>query len=802
MIAEIVLEIEPREVQCGYYYLVPQKDEEKVAVGHRVEVFLGKRKAIGYLVALYDSLELDYQLRPFNALVDEEPLFSDAEIKLGLRVAKYYFCNPYKVFETMLPAYAKKKKEGYVELLEDSEAFHVMKSPEKEALERFFAKEKRLSEKAFLKAFSEPFLMACEKEKILRRFQDYVAKGGHQYETLYRLNPSLETKISLENAPVQKQIVALLEENGALTTKEISAEVPHPYQALKSLEKKEVITAEALVSHREVAIDEAFINEQQLTLNENQRFAVAEICAALKNEKNQEFLLHGVTGSGKTEVYIRVIAEALQAGKTALVLVPEITLTPQLIGRFYSVFGTRVGVMHSNMSDGERYDIWKKARADEVQIIIGVRSAVFAPLANLGIIIIDEEHENTYKQSEPDPRYDARIVAKMRMEMAQGVIVLGSATPSLESYWASQNGKITRLSLPSRANTNQLPEVKVVDMGLEFKKGNRHMFSQALQQAIRERLAKKEQMVLFMNRRGFATYVFCRECGYTMTCPDCAVGLSYHKGANHLKCHYCDREFPVPEVCPHCGSHFIRYAGSGTEAVEEKILELFPTARVCRMDSDTTRRKGSHQEILAKFKQGEYDILLGTQMVAKGLDIANITLVGALNADQILNLPDFRSSEKTFSLLTQVAGRAGRGEKKGEVIIQTYQPEHYAIQLAKEQDYRGFYNREIKQRETWNYPPFTHILRILVSDVDARFAHRAIQQIAQVLEAAPEGISLLGPAAAPIEKIKNRYRFHIVLKGDLYHLYQWGWRIRMGFKKAKTSRTYRLTLDLDPDAIL
>jgi primosomal protein N' (replication factor Y) len=471
-----------------------------------------------------------------------------------------------------------------------------------------------------------------------------------------------------------------------------------------------------------------------------------------------------VTGSGKTEVYLQSIQRVLQDGKEAIVLVPEISLTPQMVNRFKGRFGDQVAVMHSGLSAGEKYDEWRKIQRKEVKVVVGARSAIFAPFENLGIVIIDEEHETSYKQEE-NPRYHARDVAIERAGKYKCPVVLGSATPSLESFARAHKGVYQLLSLPKRMNNQSLPSVEIVDMREELREGNRSMFSRVLLDKIKDRLEKKEQIVLFLNKRGHSSFVMCRDCGYVINCPHCDISLTYHRFNQQMKCHYCGYEASVPNTCPECESEHIRYFGTGTQKVEEELAKVLPEAKVIRMDVDTTSRKGSHEKLLDQFQEGHADILLGTQMIAKGLDFPNITLVGVLSADTMLHLPDFRSSEKTFQLLTQVSGRAGRHELEGEVIIQTYTPEHYSVELAGEQDYDKFYEREMMVRKIHRYPPFYYISLVTVSHEELMMAVSVTEKITQYIQSRLSAESIvLGPVASPIPRINNRYRYQCLIK--------------------------------------
>ncbi|CAM5395628.1 Primosomal protein N' OS=Lysinibacillus sphaericus OX=1421 GN=priA PE=3 SV=1 [Lysinibacillus sphaericus] len=499
---------------------------------------------------------------------------------------------------------------------------------------------------------------------------------------------------------------------------------------------------------------------------------------------------------------MQAIQKVLNDGKEAIMLVPEISLTPQMTERFRSRFGEMVAVMHSGLSVGEKYDEWRKIQQGKVRVVVGARSAIFAPFTNLGLIILDEEHESTYKQ-EDSPRYHARDVAIWRSQYYRCPVILGSATPALESYARAKKGVYTLLTLKQRALHQAMPTVYVADMREELQKGNRSMFSELLIEGIRTRLERREQMVLFLNRRGYSSFVLCRDCGTVVQCPNCDISLTYHRTTEKLKCHYCGYEEHVPQICPQCQSEHIRYFGTGTQKVEEEIYKLFPEARVLRMDVDTTKHKGAHEEILQAFGEGQADILLGTQMIAKGLDFPNITLVGVLSADTSLHLPDYRAAERTFQLLTQVSGRAGRHDKAGEVVIQTYTPEHYAIELAKVQDYEPFYEREMFLRRRSGYPPYYFVALIQVSHEDvmmaAEYAGRAADWLRGNLS---NQVSIIGPTVASISRLQNRYRYQCLIKykiePNLIPVLQ---RLLAMYRAEWIKQGILMTVDLDPSTI-
>jgi primosomal protein N' (replication factor Y) (superfamily II helicase) len=482
----------------------------------------------------------------------------------------------------------------------------------------------------------------------------------------------------------------------------------------------------------------------------------------VRNDPNGVYLLHGVTGSGKTEVYMELIEDNLKLGKTSIVLVPEISLTPQMVSRFQRRFGDKIAALHSALSEGEKYDEWRRIARGEASIVIGARSAIFAPVHNLGIIIIDEEHSDSYKQ-DSTPRYNAKDIAILRATANSCPVVMGSATPSLESYARSLKGVYKLINLPHRINGKNLPLIRIVDMNEEIKKSKGH-FSRNLITSITDKLEKHEQIILLLNRRGYASFVTCHNCGYTFKCPHCDITLTYHKTSNTLRCHYCGYATKVYDTCPNCGEKAINNIGVGTEKIEEELHSLFPETRVIRMDFDTTSGKGKHEELINKFKNGEADILLGTQIVAKGLDFPNVTLVGVINADTSLNIPDFRSSENTFSLLSQVAGRSGRSSKTGEVIIQTFNPDHYAIRYTKEHNYLGFYQEEMKIRYTLKYPPYYYLCQIRIMGKDLNYVSKEASLIKRALAKDLAASIILGPTPGNPFKLSNTYYFSIILK--------------------------------------
>lgn len=552
----------------------------------------------------------------------------------------------------------------------------------------------------------------------------------------------------------------IADNNGIYTKSDITQNKKFSLYCLNKLIEKDILKVEEQIVFRYNT--RRYKDENKKSLTDEQKNAINVIC----NEFQLKYLIKGVTGSGKTEVYMQLVDKVLNNGQSAIVLVPEIALTPQMIERFKGRFGTDVALFHSRLSDGERFDEWYRVKQGKAKLVIGARSALFLPLSNLGLIIIDEEHENTYK-SEHNPKYHAREVSEFICELKKCKLVLGSATPSIESYYKAINGDYKLIEMNNRANGKKMPQMEIVDMREELKNRNLSLFSRKLFDGIERTLNSKKQVILFLNRRGYSTFISCRSCGYVFKCPECDVSMTYHK-SGYLICHYCGRAEKVSKVCPKCKSKYVKFFGAGTERVEQEVKKYFPKARVLRMDVDTTRHKNSHESIYNSFKNGEADILIGTQMVSKGLDFKDVTLVGVLAADMSLNIPDYRSAERTYQIITQVAGRAGRGEDDGNVIVQSYTPEHYSLKYAKEEDYESLFNEEINFRRLMGNPPFGKILLINGS---SRYEEK-LKKFMYTLEVnlkklILENVTLLGPVPCIITKLKENYRWQILIKGNI-----------------------------------
>jgi len=743
MIIDVAL---PLPLDTTFHYAVPPELAPLATTGVRVLVPFGRRKLPGYVIGTV--VESGEALKEIVAVLDPEPLFTPKELEFFRWSAAYYLHPLGEVLKAALPA-----------------GINVV------------------SRKRLVTAADG----SMSEEEVLT--------GGKpvRMETFYRGVPFGELPPNLrgKGLRIAEFLRTVAEAPAGLLRREFGATAAH-FQRLLALD---LIAAEQREVYRDPFREEVFGHDTPLSLNESQAAALGRIIAAIDGRAFAPFLLHGVTGSGKTEVYLQAIAHALERGKTALVLVPEIALTPQLVRRFKRRFSCGIAVLHSRLSDGERFDEWRRIRRNEVSIVIGARSALLAPLAAIGIIVVDEEHEASYKQSEGF-RYNARDLALVRGKMDKAVVVLGSATPLVTTFHAAQQGKLGYLQLPSRVRNLPMPATELVDA--RGHKGD--TFLPQMLAAIGENLAAGGQTLLFLNRRGFATYLVCQDCGHVLRCPNCSVTLTYHRRRERHFCHYCDYSIPAPSLCPGCDSPEIRLLGRGTERVEEEVRELFPEARVGRMDRDTTSGRGGHARVLKGLEDGSIDILIGTQMIAKGHDIPGVTLVGVVSADATLNLPDFRSSERTFQLISQVMGRAGRGDAPGKVLVQSLAADHYAITRAVAHDFAGFYAEELRFRSEAGYPPFTHLAALTLSGNSVAEVEKGAERVAALLSGSKRElrsrVEILGPVSAPLGKIRGRYRWQILLKSvvraDLHRLLA---RFRAGLKLAAV---VRMAIDVDP----
>lgn len=600
---------------------------------------------------------------------------------------------------------------------------------------------------------------------------------------------------NIKNPDGYKKIIEFFKTNsGKYTKSELINEHSISQYKLNKLIENEVLSIEEESVFR--YNDRVYNKDSAKTLTIEQENIIREYI----NSDDKMFLLKGVTGSGKTEVYMKLVERVLLEGKSAIILVPEIALTPQMIERFKGRFGVNVALFHSKLSDGERFDEWFRVKEGKAKVIVGARSAIFLPAKNLGLIIIDEEHENTYK-SEQNPKYQTKEVAEYLSELKGCKVILGSATPSIETYYRALTGEMKLLELNSRIDNKPMPPMKVIDMRNELKGGNKSLFSRELFIAIQERLKRKEQIILFLNRRGFSTFVSCRSCGYVFKCDECDISMTYHKNGL-LICHYCGKTKREPRECPKCHSKYVKFFGAGTQRVEEEVKKYFNNVRILRMDVDTTRDKHSYERIYNTFKNGEADILIGTQMVSKGLDFKNVTLVGILAADMSINIPDYRAAERTFQIITQVAGRAGRGDKQGEVLIQTYTPQHYSLQYAVNYDYEGFYEKEFTVRAMMKYPPFGKLLLIngtsKKEELLKNFMHKITMMIKPLVENCLD-IEILGPIPCMISKLKENYRWQIVIKGEFDSYFSKNIKEILYDENKNVYNDIRISMDINPN---
>lgn len=755
-IAQVIVDVPLMQTDKPFSYIIPKDVEDQVTIGSRVHVPFGRGNRLlqGFVVGFSDTFDNTVtDLKAISEVLDFEPVLNAEQLELAEQMRHTVFSYKISILKSMIPNLLNSQ---YDKRLTPTES---LSSEERLAL--FGEKESRL-----YSSFTEE-----EAKKVARLVQagkitvDYLAKDKKNIKTekYYYIQAEKMAAADISNRAKKRLELRdyLLEhpEEGRLS------DLHHLFSrdVVKFFVDNQLIT----VLEREKKRSDAYFDVATtdfLDLNAEQAAVVEQVTSQIAQESNP-FLLEGVTGSGKTEVYLHIIDKVLKLGKTAIVLVPEISLTPQMTNRFISRFGKQVAIMHSALSDGEKFDEWRKIKSGQARVVVGARSAIFVPIENIGAIIIDEEHEATYKQ-ESNPRYHARDVALLRAKYHKAVLLMGSATPSIESRARASRGVYQFLQLTHRANPMaKIPKVEIVDFRDYVGQQEVSNFTPYLLEKIADRLEKNEQVVLMLNRRGYSSFIMCRDCGYVDECPNCDISLTLHMDTKTMNCHYCGFEKSIPHTCPNCHSRSIRYYGTGTQKAYDELVEVFSQARILRMDVDTTRQKGAHQRILDKFGNHEADILLGTQMIAKGLDFPNVTLVGVLNADTSLNLPDFRSSERTFQLLTQVAGRAGRAEKEGEVLIQTYNPQHYAIQLAQKQDYEAFYAYEMGIRRQLAYPPYYFTVGLTLSHKDEQTVVRKSFELLQLLrQQLSDKIKILGPTPKPIARTHNLYHYQIIVK--------------------------------------
>ncbi len=768
----------PVPVRKNFTYRMPARMAGLVKIGSRVLVPFGKRTLTGYAVnfpsELKPSLEFDpSSIKDVIELIDDEPLFTDEILWLTRWAAEYYAASWGEMLKASLPAGINAAVEQMVSITEKGRD-ELRQNKDKKAqrwktLERI-ADDDEVSVRDLSAEFGESSAKRSVRELANLNFVSTRVRTSEgsvrpKRRKAVRLIAEIDNGKPLTE-PQAKLLETLAANGGEMLFTDLLEKAEIGASPINTLAKRGLLEIYVQEVFRDPLENAIIPGPGDLKLTAEQSFVLSELTRGLKSDEYNAFLLHGVTGSGKTEVYIRAMHEALLQGKGSMMLVPEIALTPIFSRRLRGVFGSAVAILHSNLSPGERYDEWRRIRSGDARIVIGTRSAIFAPVDNLGIVIIDEEHDTSYRQNEA-PFYSARDLAVMRANHAGGVVVLGSATPSLESFYNAKAGKYQYLQLQSRIGERPMATAELIDMRDVFRRAGKDVVvSPRLFEAIAETHSKGEQSMILLNRRGFSSFVLCRSCGESLRCVNCDITLTYHKREDRLVCHYCNYTAETPSVCPFCESEFLYFIGQGTEQLEGILEKKFPDLRIARIDRDTMKRKGEIDRTLLSFDRGEIDMLVGTQMLAKGHDFHNVTLVGVISVDIGLGLPDFRSAERTFQLLTQVAGRAGRGDLPGRVLIQTYHPDHYALRYAVEQNYEKFYDHEIRFRERMAYPPFVALASILIRHQDLAKAKRNAEILKNALDRANKGgeCRFLGPAAASIARLKNEYRIQIIIR--------------------------------------
>jgi len=795
----------PVPLDQSFTYRLPETLQHRVRPGCRLLVPFGARKLTGVVLALHDQ-NPNGTVKDAMRLIDEEPVLEPELITLGRWISQYYCAPLGEVLRGMTPLAGEIRKTKVFSLTdagrdaarqlllgadENDPTLQVLRLLEARPLSASYLQKKVATAANVIRSLQKKGFVEVEN---LEAERDPLRASSARLRASWAGRAPNEVKLTKR----ERELHAFLELHpGTHNLEELEVSVKGASQAARSLARRGLVALEP-ESPTGVFADSA----PPRTLNLHQLLAYQQIEQSLQSHAFRTFLLQGVTGSGKTEVYLKSIDACLALGRSALLLVPEIALTPAMAGQFFHRFGDRVAILHSAFHDAERAEQWRRIRSGQATVVVGTRSGVFAPVQNLGLVVIDEEHDHSYKQQET-PRYNGRDVAIVRAQGAGAVAILGSATPSLESRYNSERGKYTLIHLPERIEQRPMPDVEVIDMRQEFLETRKQTtFSRRLVESIAGRLESREQTMLLLNRRGFSSFVACRACGEKLECVNCAVTLTYHRRDRRMLCHYCNYAQKVPSVCPRCGSEYMQFIGTGSEKVEEELHRDFPTARIARMDRDTVSGKRHFETILHGFREGAFDILVGTQMIAKGHDIPNVTLVGIVSADIGLGLPDFRAAERTFQLLTQAAGRAGRGNLPGIVLIQTINPEHYAVRFASEQNYEGFYQKEIQFRKLMRYPPFCALANVLVRSQKQEDALAMSSELGRLLDPAPEGLKILGPAEAPVPKLKSEFRYQLLLKAANRKRLNETLRGIQAFARERKWGATSLVIDVDPLTLL
>lgn len=808
-IAQVVLYKSTRQFDKPFTYIVPSALSDIAKVGMRVSVPFGaaNRTLEGIIVKLEEVEKVD-KLKQITNVIDETPSFDKNMIALASWMKTRYICTYGDVFKAMTPPGIGLKSTLQLELtgvkgieLNDKEVAIVNYLLSKSGSTDIETLKNDLNIRNV-----KAIINKLENKGVIKTFEDISRSVKEKTVRVAYLNKDINEIIEeIENSSIKRiqqiKVLELLMEVEYVSVQDILTFCAVSISVVNTLHKKGYIAFKDIEIIRTIETPNV-IKSKPLEPTDEQKAILDKLKEYADNNIFKSVLLHGITGSGKTEVYLQLIDHCLKLDKDAIVLVPEISLTPQMVERFKGRFGEAVAVIHSRLSPGERYDQWRMIRDGKIKVAVGARSAVFAPFKNLGAIIIDEEHESSYK-SEVTPKYHAREVAYVRCKLSNSILVLGSATPSIETYYSAKNNKIELFELNKRANNMVLPKVEIIDMREELNQGNRSIFSRRLAKEMQLNLDKKEQTILFLNRRGHSSFILCRSCGITLMCPNCNVSLTHHSKDQRLICHYCGYTLKTPKQCPKCNSSHIRHFGTGTQKVEEQVRKEFQTSSVIRMDMDTTTGKNSHRDILSKFKDEGVDILVGTQMIAKGHDFPKVTLVGVLAADSLLNTGDFRATEKTFQLLTQVAGRAGRAELAGRVIVQTYDTDNFSILCASNHDYKDFYEKEIALRYRLGFPPFTNIASLIITGKNDEVVHETAQKIAKNISEQIEYYKFdmlsLGPARAPITKINDKYRWRIIIKcANMDKMIRILTNISDGYYDKKNDGNIGLSIEINP----
>ncbi len=798
--AQIMLLISNKEMDRTFTYKIPNQMQEIIERGMRVIVPFGRnnKNYEGFILNLTNEIDIsEKNIKSILYLPDNYPMLNNDILELIVWMKHKYYTTMAECLKCVIPAGVEIKSEFIYKINDENQIYNLTNNQQN--IYNFILKNKDVTKNTIINFFGDSgfnTLNNMVKKGIVTKIQISKSKNSIQKEKYVYLTDSYKKNLTNDN---QKKIVELLLKHKKLPVKSVKSILNISDSSIKTLEKRGIVEIVYEEFKRNPINFSNFNYDSEKVLNIEQKSALESILNEYKSNIKKPILLHGITGSGKTEVYLQFIDYLLKQGKQAIVLVPEIALTSQTVEKFINRFGNKVMITHSRLSNGERYDQWRNALEGNISIMIGPRSAVFTPFKNLGTIIIDEEHENSYK-SDTTPKYDTREVAIKRCKINNGIVILGSATPSVNSYFKCKENIYKMVVLKERINKT-LPIINIVDMRLELANGNMSIFSRGLKNALEKNLINNQQTILFLNRRGYANFVSCRKCGSVMQCDNCNVSYTYHMFSDSLMCHYCGKTVPNPTNCPVCGSKYIKQFGVGTQRVESEIKKLFPRARVLRMDLDTTSKKNSHELILSKFRAEEADILIGTQMIAKGLDFPNVTLVGIIAADVSLNLGDYRSGEITYQLLTQVSGRAGRADKEGIVFIQTYNPNHYSIECVKDNNYNKFYNYEIALRRQMFYPPFSNMFLILFTSENEENTEEAIFKLEEIMNFYNKKnyFEFLGPSPAIISKIQNKYRWKIIVKGqDEELLKKFVLHCIFKFKKLKIANNININISLNP----